>query len=158
MNTINKHKTPMYQHGGQGRKTGAGQPVRGGRGAGLGWTSRSLPLPYRSFGGHVVAWPFFISTKCRKSFRLWKWHIHRVVNHSAKQYVDGMAHTNTVEGFWSLLKHGIIGIYYSVSYKHLNCYCDEFSFCYNAWKITDVQRFHYSMTKAHGKYLNIRQL
>lgn len=85
-------------------------------------------------------------------------YVHRAVNHSAKQYVDGMCHTNTIEGFWSLLKRGIVGIYHSVSYKHLNRYCDEFSFRYNSRKVTDVQRFHFSVTRAEGKRLKYNDL
>lgn len=56
---------------------------------------------------------------------------HRIVNHGASQYVDGEAHTNTIEGFWSLLKRGLNGIYHKVARKHLQKYVDEFSFRYN---------------------------
>ena len=56
---------------------------------------------------------------------------HRRVNHQAKVYVSGDAHTNTIEGFWSLLKRGIAGVYHSVSEKHLQTYVDEYAFRYN---------------------------
>jgi transposase len=56
---------------------------------------------------------------------------HRRVNHSAKVYVSGEAHTNTIEGFWSLLKRGIAGVYHGVSEKHLQSYIDEYVFRYN---------------------------
>jgi transposase len=56
---------------------------------------------------------------------------HRRINHSAKVYVMGKIHTNTIEGFWSLLKRGIGGVYHSVSTKYLQSYCDEYSFRYN---------------------------
>lgn len=56
---------------------------------------------------------------------------HERVNHSEKIYVAGDAHTNTIEGFWSLLKRGIGGVYHSVSAKHLQSYLDEYSFRYN---------------------------
>ena len=51
---------------------------------------------------------------------------HQVVNHSAKQYVDGMAHTNGIESVWAVLKRGFYGIYHSFSTKHLQRYVDEF--------------------------------
>jgi transposase len=56
---------------------------------------------------------------------------HRRINHSAKVYVMGKTHTNTIEGFWSLLKRGIGGVYHSVSAKYLQSYCDEYSYRYN---------------------------
>ena len=57
---------------------------------------------------------------------------HQIVKHGEGQYVNGRVHTNTIEGFWSLLKRGIIGIYHSTSEKHLQKYVDEFVFRYNS--------------------------
>jgi transposase-like protein len=56
---------------------------------------------------------------------------HKRVNHSANVYVDGDAHTNTIEGFFGLLKTGIRGVYHSVSTKYLQNYIDEYAFRYN---------------------------
>jgi transposase len=56
---------------------------------------------------------------------------HRRINHSQKIYVAGDVHTNTIEGFWSLVKRGIGGVYHSVSAKYLQSYLDEYSFRYN---------------------------
>lgn len=56
---------------------------------------------------------------------------HRVVNHSKKQYVNGTNHTNTMEGFWALLKRGITGQYHHLSDRYLNKYIIEFCFRYN---------------------------
>jgi transposase len=56
---------------------------------------------------------------------------HHRVNHSQKVYVSGEVHTNTIEGFWSLVKRGIGGVYHSVSAKYLQSYLDEYSFRYN---------------------------
>lgn len=57
---------------------------------------------------------------------------HSRINHSAKVYVVGdNIHTNTIEGFWSLLKNGIRGVYHSVSSKHLQSYVNEYTFRYN---------------------------
>jgi transposase len=58
-------------------------------------------------------------------------YIHRRINHSAKVYVVGDIHTNTIEGFWSLVKRGIGGVYHAVSQKYLQSYLDEYSFRYN---------------------------
>lgn len=56
---------------------------------------------------------------------------HGTVNHTAGEYVRGHAHTNSVEGFWMLVKTGIRGVYHSVSTKYLQSYLDEYSFRYN---------------------------
>ena len=70
-------------------------------------------------------------------------YIHEVVEHNLKEYVnvDGF-HTNSIEGFWSQLKRGIIGIYFFVSPKHLQNYCKEFVFRYNTRKQSDADRFN----------------
>jgi len=56
---------------------------------------------------------------------------HKRVHHQAKIWVLGDAHTNTIEGFWSLLKRGINGVYHAVSQKYLQSYIDEYAFRYN---------------------------
>ena len=56
---------------------------------------------------------------------------HRTVNHSAKQFVDGMAHTNGIESVWAVVKRGFYGVYHSFSEKHLGLYIDEFVFRLN---------------------------
>src|SRR5271166_3705738 len=56
---------------------------------------------------------------------------HRRINHSAGVYVLGDVHTQTIEGFWSLIKRGIGGVYHSVSREYLQSYLDEYSFRYN---------------------------
>ena len=56
---------------------------------------------------------------------------HEVVNHSAEEYVRGPFHTNSVEGFFSILKRGINGCYFHVSEAHLHRYLAEFDFRYS---------------------------
>jgi transposase len=56
---------------------------------------------------------------------------HRRVHHSARVYVMGTVHTNTIEGFWSLVKRGINGVYHAVSAKYLQQYLDEYAYRYN---------------------------
>lgn len=51
--------------------------------------------------------------------------------HTAKVWVMGDIHTNTIEGFWSLVKRGIGGVYHQVSQKYLQSYLDEYTFRYN---------------------------
>jgi transposase len=56
---------------------------------------------------------------------------HRRIQHSAKVYVVGDVHTNTIEGFWSLVKRGIGGVYHAVGKQYLQSYLNEYSFRYN---------------------------
>jgi transposase-like protein len=56
---------------------------------------------------------------------------HRRIQHAAKVYVEGDVHTNTIEGFWSLVKRGLDGVYHSVSAKHLDGYLNEYAWRYN---------------------------
>jgi transposase-like protein len=56
---------------------------------------------------------------------------HRRIYHRAKVYVRGDVHTNTIEGFWSLVKRGVSGVYHAVSAKHLQSYLDEYAWRYN---------------------------
>jgi hypothetical protein len=85
-------------------------------------------------------------------------YVHKKVNHSKGQYVKGIAHTNTIEGFWSLLKRGIIGIYHNVSPKHLNRYCNEFSYRYNTRHVKDGDRFELAIKNVSGKRLTYAKL
>ena len=58
-------------------------------------------------------------------------YIHHIINHANKVYVIDDCHINNIEGFWSLLKRGINGVYHSVSSKHLDKYINEYTFRYN---------------------------
>ncbi len=56
---------------------------------------------------------------------------HRRIHHAEKVYVSGTVHTNTIEGFWSLVKRGINGVYHAVSAKYLQGYLNEYAYRYN---------------------------
>lgn len=84
---------------------------------------------------------------------------HRTVNHSAKEYVRGDAHTNTAEGYFSILKRGVYGIYQHVSARHLHRYLAEFDFRYNqrvALGISDPVRTEAALRGIVGKRLTYR--
>jgi hypothetical protein len=82
---------------------------------------------------------------------------HKSVNHSAGEYVKDRAHTNTIEGFWSLLKRQIIGIHHSISAKHLQRYSDESAFRYNQRKLTQDEKFENAVRRCNGR-LKYKQL
>jgi transposase-like protein len=72
---------------------------------------------------------------------------HSVVNHGRHEYVNGHAHTNTLEGTWSLLKRIIRGIYHRPSKEHLAKYCAEFQFNYNTRNNSPTLRFKKTIAK-----------
>src|SRR3954451_1940994 len=85
---------------------------------------------------------------------------HEVVNHSAKEYVRGDAYTNTVEGYFSILKRGIYGVYHHVSQEHLKRYLAEFDFRYNervALGVNDQERTIRALRGIVGKRLTYRR-
>jgi hypothetical protein len=63
---------------------------------------------------------------------------HEIVNHSEKEYVRGEIHTGHIDGYWSLLKRGLIGSYHRVSIRHLHRYLAEFQMRWNNRKNTDL--------------------
>ncbi len=84
-----------------------------------------------------------IISDCWKGYNdVHKKFLHETVAHNLGQYVNERGyHTNTIEGFWSILKRGIIGIYHLVTSKHLYKYCKEFVYRYNTRGLTDGERF-----------------
>jgi transposase-like protein len=81
---------------------------------------------------------------------------HQTVNHSQKEYVRDSASTNTVEGYFSLLKRGLTGTYHHVSPRHLHCYLDEFNFRYNARSANDAVRNLSALKAIEGKRLQYK--
>jgi len=88
---------------------------------------------------------------------------HHVVNHSAEEYArqneDGsVAHTNTVESFFSLLKRGVVGAWHHVSRERLAKYADEFAFRWTHRKSTDGERTVAAIQTATEKRLTYQQV
>ncbi len=84
---------------------------------------------------------------------------HESVDHSKGEYVRGEAHTNTLEGFFSIFKRGLVGVYQHVDEKHLHRYLAEFDFRYNnriARGIDDIERTKRAIRGIVGKRLTYR--
>jgi transposase-like protein len=85
---------------------------------------------------------------------------HQTVNHGIGEYVRGPAHTNTIEGYFSILKRGITGTYHHVSQQHLKRYLAEFDFRYNermALNVSDAQRADKAVKGVVGKRVTYQQ-
>jgi transposase-like protein len=87
----------------------------------------------------------------------WSYADHKSISHGRGEYVVGEAHTNTVEGYFSILKRGINGVYHHVSREHLNRYLSEFDFRYNHREVSDSLRTVSALQGAEGKRLKYRE-
>lgn len=84
---------------------------------------------------------------------------HESVKHVLGDYrTYGDKHTNNIEGYWSILKRGIIGTFHSVSPQHLQAYCDEFALRYNTRTQTTAERFFDTLKNAKGNRLTYKVL
>jgi transposase-like protein len=82
---------------------------------------------------------------------------HETINHTKGEYArPGNVHTNTIEGFFGILKRGINGIYHHVGVHHLHRYLAEFDFRYNSRKISDGARTEMAVRGIEGKRLTYR--
>jgi transposase-like protein len=81
---------------------------------------------------------------------------HGVVSHGVGEYVRGENYTNTVEGFFSILKRGVNGTYHHVSRAHLHRYLSEFDFRYNSRDLSDAERTVRALADSEGKRLKYR--
>jgi transposase-like protein len=83
--------------------------------------------------------------------QLAKTYAHNWVDHSKGTYVDGLAHTNTMENFWSCFKRTLKGTYIHMASFHIDRYLDEQSFRYNYRKLNDAGRFETVIPKIFGE-------
>jgi transposase-like protein len=85
---------------------------------------------------------------------------HLEVSHSAKEFVNGMAHTNGIESVWAVLKRGYYGTYHNFSTKHLNRYINEFTFRLNegVCSVPSMDRVEALFHGAIGKTLTYKRL
>lgn len=65
---------------------------------------------------------------------------HAVIRHKSKEYVVGAVHTNTIEGFWSLVKRGVIGTFHKISAKYMPLYVPSFSCATTTGRTRHIRR------------------
>jgi hypothetical protein len=82
---------------------------------------------------------------------------HHTVNHAKGEYAKGFVYTNTVEGYFSIFKRGMIGTYQHCGEQHLQRYLSEFDFRYSNRQVTDKERADVALKGAEGKRLMYRR-
>ena len=83
---------------------------------------------------------------------------HEVVKHNVGRYVEGMAHTNGIESFWSTLKRGYVGVYHQMSPEHLHRYVSEFEGRHNDRPADTVTQIRHLVQGMRGKRLRYSDL
>ena len=129
----NRHKSKRIKNakGIMGKAPVIGMVERGGR-VKAKHIIRTDSRTMQGYIGRNAEYGSFLITDDHHSYRgIHRSYRHRVIKHSAKQYVDGMVHTNGIESFWALLKRGVNGTYHHISVKHLNRYVSEFAARHN---------------------------
>jgi len=157
---VNRHKgDPKRMHGGFAGKTAViGALERGGNAVAAVIVRTDTPT-LDGFVHAVVEPGAKVSTDEHSGYRhLGRTFDHGFVRHGAGEYVVGSTHTNSIEGFWALLKRSIKGTYIAVEPFHLGRYIDEQVFRFNERKGTDGSRFASALSGIVGRRLTYREL
>jgi len=75
---------------------------------------------------------------------------HDIIRHKS-EYIRGEIHTQNIEGYWSILKRGLFGVYQHVDAGYLGRYLDEFAYRFNTRQLTDAERFCLLLAQTQGR-------
>ncbi len=157
----NKHEFSKLRagRGTVGETAILGLRERGGRLAAAVISGISVPV----IQGHVKRKLQLSSTRCTDEHSAYVGMTefkHLSVRHSAKKFVDGMAHTNGIESVWAVLKRGFYGVYHSFSVKHMQRYVDEFVYRLNEGKCANLtmDRIDAMLERVVGNRITCRTL
>jgi transposase-like protein len=148
----NRHKgDPKNGPGTSGKVAVVGALERGGKVVAT-VVNRTDTATLDGFAHAVIAPTANVSTDEHSGYRhLGRTFAHNVVRHSAGEYVVGTTHTNSIEGYWSLLKRQIVGIHHFVSPKHLNRYVSESAWRFNLRDIGEGARVNALLAETTGR-------
>lgn len=123
---------------------------------------RSMPLDEKSVRDHLAVHLDERSRLVTDGSTMYKFQVrnHESVDHSKREWVRGDVHTNTLEGFFSIFKRGLVGVYQHMDKKHLDRYLAEFDFRQNnraKLGIDDAQRADRALLGMKGKRLTYRR-
>ncbi len=155
----NKHKDKKLNagRGPVGKQSVVGMKERDGRVSAQAVERTDAPTLQSFVENHAQAGAT-VYTDEHKSYQVMTGYKHEVVNHSVKEFVRGMAHTNGIESFWALLKRGYYGIYHYMSTKHLHRYINEFSFRLDTGKFDTMQFIAMTVDRIKGRRLTYERL
>ena len=150
----NKHKNKRKRGGTQGKTMVLGALQRGGK-------LRTRVIPKTDIENvtkvvkeFVAPETIMVTDESHAYNRLKNDYEHRTINHRNEEYVrqeqDIKVHTNSIEGYWNILRKQIDGIHHSVSEKHLQRYCDENAFRYNNRESLQDERFATAISNCDG--------
>lgn len=124
---------------------------------------RSITLDHRGVAKHLrslVHKDSRLVSDMAQHYKLQGFAAHETVDHHKYEWARGDVHVNTLEGFFSVIKRGLVGVYQHVDTKHLNKYLAEFDFRQNTRAklgVDDLQRAAFAIQGATGKRLLYKQ-
>ena len=129
----NKHEKKKLHagRGGVGKTCVLGMRERGGRTKAMPIESRDRETLKRELSNNIAEGSAVFTDEHKGYLGISKMYEHDTVNHSAKEFVKGMASTNGVESVWAVMKRGYNGVYHNWSKKHMRAYINEFAFRLN---------------------------
>ncbi len=136
----NKHENKKRHsgRGGTGKANVLGMRERGGKTKAIPIERRDGETLQRKIRDNVVSGNIVYTDEFTGYIGLKKEFKHDTVNHSAQEFVNGMAHTNGVESAWAVLKRSITGTYHHVSEQHLQRYLNEATFRLNEGNVRNM--------------------
>lgn len=155
------NKRLMLGRGAVGKQPVLGMRERGGRTKAMPIAATDLSTIQQAIHDHVAVG----STLCTDEHGAYSgigglFFAHQAVNHSQGEYRRGLAHTNSIESVWALLKRGIRGVYHHTSKKHLGRYVNEFTFRlnYGNVKFHTLQRLDSFVIASVGRRITYKEL
>lgn len=155
----NKHASKRIQNcsGTLGKLTVMGACERNGRVTAARLQSTTVPEMHNFITGNINPDSTIYSDE-HSGYNGLTGYKHESVNHHAREYVRGTAHTNNIESFWSLLKRGQYGIFHKISEKHLHRYLAEFETRWNMNKMVSSERVDAMLESISGLRLDYKRL
>ena len=157
---INRHESKKKKtgRGPSGKTAVLGMRERGGN-----VKAKVLTGSGKSIKEHVKDAVCVLSTLCTDEYPAYKnmpGYKHRTVNHSAKEYVNGLAHTNGIESVWAVLKRAFYGVFHNFSAKHMQLYLNEVCYRLNSGnvKIHTLDRIASLIGMCFGRRLTFKAL